>query len=35
MKLHQNAWEEGGTGERKTCIAGEDEFTEIAAPITA
>jgi len=33
MKLHQNAWEEGGPGNDRH--AGEDEFTEIAAPITA
>jgi len=33
MKLHQNAWEEGGPGNERH--AGEDEFTEIAAPMTA
>jgi len=32
MKLHQNAWEGGSGNERH---AGEEEFTEIAAPITA
>ena len=31
MKLHQNAWEEGGP--RNERHVGEDEFTVIAAPM--